>query len=200
MPSIQNSQCQPKAASKPPAAGKFPDEPGVHRAAQEVAGFRGLTRAGHVVEQPLDFGGGEIGVHHEAGFAADDIFVPLAAQLFATARGAAALPDDGMGDWFAGAAVPDHYGFALIGDGDGGDLFRRGFGAREDVVHGGKLRVPDGVWVVFDPAGLWIELRKLLLGAGAGIQRAVKQDGARTGRALVQGQDERLVFHGISRN
>jgi hypothetical protein len=49
---------------------------------------------------------------------------PLRAQLGAQRLGAAVLPDDGVVDRLAGAAVPQHRGLALVGDADGGDVAR----------------------------------------------------------------------------
>ena len=81
-----------------------------------------LRSAGVLVEQPAELGGGEVRVEHQAGALADPGFVGLA--LAAEVGGAAVLPDDGPGDGPAGGAVPQHAGFALVGQADGGQLSR----------------------------------------------------------------------------
>ena len=48
----------------------------------------------------------------------------LAAQRIAKIRRAPVLPDDRVVDRLAGRAIPDHGGFALIGDADAGDVAR----------------------------------------------------------------------------
>ena len=52
---------------------------------------------------------------------------------------------------------------------------------------------PDFLRIVLDPAGMRIDLPQLLLGAGDRRERRVEHDGARRGRALVDGDD---VGHG----
>ena len=108
------------------AAGQLPDQPGVDVAEQQFAGAGALARAGHVVENPADLAGGEVGVDDEPGLARDGRRPRGAAgQLGAVIGRAAALPDDGGRDRLAGRAVPDDGGLALVGDADGGNLAAR---------------------------------------------------------------------------
>ena len=107
------------------APGEVPDQPRVDRAEGEFAAFGSGARAGDVVQQPLDLGAGEVGVQHEARLVRERRRVARLAQLIAHRGGAPILPHDGGGNRAAGGALPDHRGFALIGDADGGDVARR---------------------------------------------------------------------------
>jgi hypothetical protein len=104
-----------------PAAGQPPEEEAVDGAAGELAAPRPGAGTGHVVEQPLDLGGGEIGVDHEPGRGLDVRLEALGHQLAAQRGRAPVLPDDGIVDRPARGPVPDDGGLALVGDADGGD-------------------------------------------------------------------------------
>ena len=106
------------------AAGEPPDEKAVDGAEGEVAGLRQRAGAGHVVEQPGDLGGGEVGIEQQAGLGGDGRLVAGILEGAAHLGGAPVLPDDGAMDGLAGAAIPDQAGLALVGDADGGDVAR----------------------------------------------------------------------------
>ena len=48
-----------------PAAGELPDQIAVNRAERQLASFRFFARAFDLVQQPGDFGGGEVGVRDQ---------------------------------------------------------------------------------------------------------------------------------------
>ena len=85
---------------------------------------------------------------------------------------AGVLPDDGVADGLAGVAVPDHGGFALVGDADGGEIA----GAEVLGLHrfaDDLLRAaPDLGGIVLDPAGPGINLRVLPLRGGDDVARS----------------------------
>ena len=70
--------------------------------------------------------------------------------------GAAVLPDDGVVDRLAGAAVPDHHGLALVGDADGGDVGGGKPGVGQGLPRGGDDGCPDFLRIVLHPAGSWV--------------------------------------------
>ena len=107
------------------AVGQLPDEPGVDRAEEQLAFLRPLARAGHVVEQPLDLRTGKIRIRHEPRLGADLVAPARFDDAVDDVGGAAALPDDGVGDRLAGLLVPDHGRLALVGDADGGNVCGR---------------------------------------------------------------------------
>ena len=174
------------------SAGQLPDQPGVDGAEKQLALLRPLSGAGGVVQQPLDLGAGEIGVGHKAGLFPDGVAVAFGFQLVNDGGGAAALPDDGVGNGLAGGLVPDDGGFPLVGDADGRDVI----GGDAQLFHGGPGDLqrggPDLLRVVLHPAGEGEDLAKLLLRRGADISRVVKKNAAGAGCALVKGHD---VFH-----
>ena len=178
------------------AVGQLPDQPGIDGAERQFAVARALPGPRHVVQQPLQLGGGKIRIQHQSGLALDQRLMSLPAQLVAALGRTAVLPDDGAGHGLAGDAVPQHRGLALVGDAD-----RDGGRARITVAHQrggrprqagpghGQLRLPDVLGVVLDPARTGEQLGELLLGDGDDLPGMIDQQGARTGRALVQRKD-----------
>ena len=114
---------------------------------------RALAQALDVLEQPLDLGGGEVGVEHEARARAHQRLVPCGPQLLAARGRAAVLPDDRVVQRLPGGRVPDAHGLALVGDADRRELAPAHAGVGERLA-GDRLRdLPDLSGVVLDPAG-----------------------------------------------
>ncbi len=149
-----------------------------------------LRRPGMSIEQMLDFGAGEIGVDHEAGFLLDELFGASGFETIANGGADTALPDDGVGDGTAGGALPEDGGFALVGNAHGGDVgpVRGGFFDR--LTGDNKLRVPNGLRIVLDDAWSGKDLRKFLLCDGSRAAVVREKNGAAGGGALVEGEDE----------
>src|SRR6185312_6357518 len=166
----------------------------------ELAALGGLARAGHVVEQPGDLGGGEIGIDDEAGARRDRLLMAFGAQLGAALRGAAVLPDDGARDRAAGLALPYDRGLALIGDADRRDLLGLELQLGKHRAAGVEGCLPDLLRLVLDPAGLRVMLLELALRLGARLAVAVEQHGPRAGSALVDGEDVSRSAGGHSRS
>ncbi len=175
------------------AAGQPPQQEAVDRAEGEPPLPGRGARAGDVIEQPGDLGGGEIRIEQQPGLVADGRRFARRPQRGAVLRGAAVLPDDGVVDRPAGRALPDDRGLALVGDADGGHILGREPGLGHGVAHRRDDARPDLLRIVLDPAGLRIDLPQLLLGARDRRERAIEHDGARRGRALIDGDD---VGHG----
>ena len=94
-------------------------------------------------------------------------------------------------DRLAGLAVPDDRRLALVGDADRGDVPRPDLRAAERFDADADLRRPDFLRVVLDPAGLRKDLCELLLRDRADGAVVIEDDGARTGRALIEREDVR---------
>ena len=78
----------------------------------------------------------------------------------------------------AGAAVPNDRGFALVGDPDGGEIPRPGAGGVHGFGERRRLRSPDLLRVVLDPAGLRKVLGKFPLGRGDDTALGIEQNRA----------------------
>ena len=151
------------------------------------------TGVRHGVQNPLQLGAGKISIHQQAGFLANGLCHAAFAQRYASRFGAPILPDDGFVDRLAGLAVPDHGGFALVGNADGVYLLRADAGFGQHSARGSQLGAPDFQRVVLHPAGLRVILRQLLLRHGHDAALRIEHDAAGAGSALVKSEQ---VGHG----
>src|SRR5512146_3458147 len=103
-------------------AGQIPNQPGVNRTAGELPALSAVARPGDILQQPGDFGAGEVGVRNEARFLTEGSVESFRLDAVAHRGGAAALPDDSMMDGLAGRSIPYHHGLTLVGDANGGDI------------------------------------------------------------------------------
>ena len=122
-----------------PPLGHFPHQPGIDGTKQQLAAFGAFAGAFNVVEDPFYLGAGEVRVNHQAGVVTDVLFQAVTLELFADVGGAAALPDDGVVNRFAGLFFPDDGGFTLVGDADTGDLIGINIGFRQHFHQRGAL-------------------------------------------------------------
>ncbi len=166
-------------------AGQVPQHPAVGVAEHQVPGLGLGAGALDVVQDPLDLGTGEVGGQRQADLLLEALRSPVLGQLVHDRLGAGVLPDDRVVDGLAGGLVPDHRGFALVGDAD-----------RRNVVAGQvRLRqgggddltgvVPDLGGIVFHPACLREDLLVLHLARRNDAAAVVEHDGSRAGGALV---------------
>ena len=170
-------------------ASEVPDQPAVDRAEGQLTALSPRACAGGVVQQPFQFGAGKIGIQHQAGFFLDHAGFAQAAQRIAACCRAAVLPDDGGGQRLAGFTIPQHRGFALVGDADGVHI---GGGNAVFFEHLGgycQLGAPDLAGIMFYPTRLGKMLAELLLRSAFDLTCTIKQDGSRTGGALVKRED-----------
>jgi hypothetical protein len=142
-----------------------------------------------VLEQPVDLASGKVRIEHQPGLGGDISLVTGFAQQCAQIGGAPILPDNRVVDGFAARAIPNHRGFALVGNADGGDVVRGQFCLRHRVAHDGHGRRPDRFRVVLDQAGRRINLVEFLLRGRERRQRRVEYDRPRRGGALVDGDE-----------
>jgi hypothetical protein len=171
------------------AAGKPPQQEAVDSAEGELACFGGRARPVDVFEQPGDLAGGEIGIEQQPRLGGNLRLVAAFAQQVAKLGGAPVLPDDRVVDRFAGGALPDHRGFALIGDADASDLARIKARPGNRFAYAGDGGGPDCFRVVFDQAGRRIDLVQLVLGAAKRVERRIKGNGARRRGTLIDGDE-----------
>jgi hypothetical protein len=93
--------------------------------------------------------------------------------------------------WPACASVPQDSRFPLIGDPDRSDLFRRSDGFRENLASYRQLRFPNLRGIMLDPASLGVMLCELALCDSQYVSLTIEQDGSRTGRSLVERENQR---------
>ncbi len=161
----------------------------VHRAARQVPGEPALDRAEENValdagEQPLQLGGREVRVGHEAGALADQVGRELSAAL----RRPPVLPHDRRVER-ASVAAPHDGRLALVRDPDPGEVGRADPGVAQRI--GGRLvdGAEDLVRVMLDPAGPRVGLAHLAMPAPGDPEPLVGDEAGRPGRALVDGED-----------
>src|SRR5712671_5820944 len=153
------------------------------------------ARAFDMVEEPGDLRGREIGIEQQSRALRDHRLVAGLLQRRAGVGRAAILPDNRIVDRPATRAIPHHRGLALIGDSDRCDMARGGAGLRERGAHSCDDARPDLLRIVLDMTRRRIDLAKLLLCNCNRHQRAIEQDGAARGRALID--REKKVSHAL---
>ena len=171
------------------AAGQVPDQPGVDRAKDQFPRLGPRPCAINIVEQPCQFGAGEIGIQQKAGLFGDQQLHPVSLEPLAGVRGAPILPDDGLVDRLARGAVPDEGRLALVGNANGGNLTGTVACLGQGRAAGGQNALPEVGGIVFDPARGRIVLGEFLLGGFEDFQVAVKKDGPTGCGALINRQN-----------
>src|SRR5207302_3105858 len=121
-------------------------------------------------------------VDHQSGAIRDGLLETGSAPSLAQRYRAPVLPDDRVMYRPAARALPQHRGFALIGD---ADRRNRPIGRRDHLAAGRNDAGPDLFRVMLDPAGLRIMLRELDAGGVMQPPGGVEQDRAGAGRSLI---------------
>ena len=168
------------------AAGELPDQPAVDRAKGQIARRGQAPGTRDMVQNPLQLGARKIGIYQQAGFCLNQLCFSVGAQLCAGRFCSAILPDDGMVDGLTSFAIPDHRGFALVGDANGMDVPRGYSGFDQHVPGGSELSTPYFHGIVLNPSRLGVDLGKLKLRHCNNLPALVKNDAARAGCALVK--------------
>lgn len=176
---------------------------GVHRAAREPKEQEAVdrpeaelpalgpgARARHLVEQPGELRGTEIGVEEEPGLVPDHGLETRRPQALAVPRRAAVLPDDGLRERPATRPLPEQGRLALVGDPDSRDLAWAHSGPGQHLAGRPELGLPEQLRVVLDPARLRIVLGMLLLGHLQQGRVLVEEQGTGAGRTLVEGESQ----------
>ena len=170
------------------ASAQFPDQPTVDRAKRQFAAFGHAASAFYMVQYPLQFGGRKIGVDQQARFVLHLVGVACLSQAQALRLSTPVLPNNGVVNRLSGVAAPNHRGFALVGDAHRSHRTGADPGLRQGLSGGGQLALPNFFGVVFDPAGLRVDLAKLRLRRRQDAAIRPENDASRTRGALVQGQ------------
>ena len=181
------------------SAGQVPDQPGVDRPEQQIAGGgRGASLGAAVIEDPGQLERRGIGRDGQAGQCAEAVGAERIAggQPLARAGRPRVLPDDRVVDRPPGPARPDDGRLALVADPDRGQRARIGARVTQRDPDAGPHALEDLLGIVLDPAGSRGDLGVLQLVAGDRPPGPVEQDAAAARRPLVDGGDERPRVHG----
>ncbi len=180
-----------------PAPREAVEEPGVHGAEKNLPPPRPLPKAGHVRQQPGQFGAGEVGVQKKPGALPEEGLQALGLELLAQGGRAPILPDDGVIEGPPRAPFKHEGGLPLVGEAQGHHLLGLHPSLAQGLLGHPKLAFPDLQGIVLHPARPRVELAELPLGHGHRPPLQAEEDGPAAGGALVQGQK---VLHRASRN
>ncbi len=97
---------------------QLPDQPAVDGTRRQLTRLRAFPGTRHVVQEPLKLGGAEVGIDHQPGPRPDLRLVAVLLHAAAKFGRAPVLPDQRAVHRLTRGAVPQHDGFALIGDAD----------------------------------------------------------------------------------
>ena len=178
------------------AAGHVPQQPGVHRAEDDVARLGRLADPVDLVEDPLELAAREVGRRRQPGTFADQVGVAVPLQRGGDRVGPGVLPDDRVVAGPARPAVPHDGGLALVRDAHGGQVGRVGLRAAQGLLGHRPRALPDLVRVVLDPARARHDLLVLELVAGDLATVVVEDHAAGAGGSLVERGDE--LRHGAT--
>src|SRR5260370_21441348 len=171
------------------STGELPKQPAIHRAEGETACIRQAPGIGHVRENPRNLGCGEIGVNQQTGARLDQLLVTCGFETLAHVRGAPVLPNDSVTNGPSSFAIPHDGCFALVRDADRGYLLRAHLSRAQSLQRYSDLRRCNLLRIVLNPSRLRKDLVELPLRYRTDRAFAIKQDGPRTGCALIKRQD-----------
>ena len=155
------------------AAGQAVDKEAVDGAKPGIARRSPNQKPRHFAKAATDLGPRKVGSSTRRSFCTSARW-PRLAQLGAAGGGAAVLPDNRVVQRFSIARKADG-GFALVGDADGRNLAWVDVGRRKRLTKCRQDRLPNRLWIMFDPAGLRVDLRELGVAAADDNQRLAKQ-------------------------
>ncbi len=141
-------------------------------------------RSSHSIFVPEKYGSST-----RPGALANELLMPLCAQLVAAFGGAAVLPDDRAVQRLAGRGVPDADGLALVRDPDRRQPAGRNAGVGERLERQLARDVPDLPRVVLDPARPGKMLLELAIRPADELGLVVEYQAGAARRALVDRED-----------
>jgi len=144
-------------------AGEFPNEERIDSAEQHFAPLAALAETVDRIEEMLDFRGGKIRIHDEAGFLANRFGHSIGPKSIANRGTHPALPHNGVGDRFAGYFVPQDCRLALIRNADGSNIRGVDLALGQRLSGNIKLTRPNLLRVVFNVPWLGQDLFELPL-------------------------------------
>ena len=170
-------------------AGQVPDEPGVDRSEQHLAGLGSLAQARHLVEQPAQLGRREVGREREAALLFEAVLAMSLGELTDEPVGPRVLPGDRVVQGLTGCPVPHDGGLALVRDAEGDEVARLELGRVERLADHLEDVGPDLPRIVLDPAWAREDVVVLLLADGHYARGRVEDEASRRRRSLIDRGD-----------
>src|SRR4029077_6442531 len=100
------------------STGEMPDQKSIDIAKQKIAGFSLCARVRNFFENPANLEATEIGGERKAGLGAIAVLPTPRSELGYCWSNTRVLPDNRVVNGLPSFLVPDHGGFALVGDSD----------------------------------------------------------------------------------
>ena len=167
------------------AAAQVPDKPRVDVAEDRLTSTSGSPRAVDTLEDPLNLPAGKISRGRQSRFPANDFAGAGLFQLPHDAVGARVLPDNGVVERFTGFGIPDHGGFALVGDADRRKVLRGEIAMGKRGLDCLACALVNVHRIMFHPPGLRQNLRVLQLMTRHLSPGVIENHKTRARRALV---------------
>ncbi len=153
-----------------------------------------LARAFHIVQNPVYFSTGKIGINNQSCIFFYISFQTTRFQFITKACSTSVLPHNGVTDGLSRFSIPYNGSFTLVGDTNGSNFSGLNICFSHRFTSHFYLRLPYFIRIVLYPAWLRENLSKLALCYGNDISIFIKKDGARTGGSLIESQDI-FLFH-----
>src|SRR5688572_20220058 len=168
------------------ATAQLPHKPAVNCSKCQVAPFGFCSCSAYIIQYPLKFCGGKIGVNYQPCFLLNGFCMSRSFQLITIRGRSSILPDDGMVNRFSGTSFPYHGSFTLIGDANAGDLlhFNACFG--NSFSHCTVLCTPDLFCIMLYPARLRKYLFEFFLCNTCNVSMFIKNNAATARSPLVE--------------
>ena len=179
------------AAVRP--AGEMPDQKGIDIAKQKIAGFSLSACACNLFENPANFEATEISSERKASPGAIAVLSAKRSELDYRGSNSRILPDNRVVNGLPTFLVPDHSGFALVGDSDRSQIFRPQPASFHCFLDDTIRAPPNFFWIVLDPSRLGINLLVLFLSCAHDVSGTIEHYEARACRSLINGAD--IAWH-----
>ena len=156
--------------------GQIVDQPGIHRSKKKLSLFGSFSCTRYIVQDPGNLRAAEISIRYKTCAFPDHLSIACRHQFIDLWCCPPALPDNSIVNRLSRLLIPDDRRFSLVGDTNSADILPICPCHRHGFCQDSELRRPDFYRIMLYPAGLWINLGKLLLRHAADVSPLVEQD------------------------
>ena len=160
------------------AVSQLPDHPGIQCSCYHMAVFNFFSDSVHMIHNPTNLRGTEIGIHHKPCFLANHVAI-LLCNLICHFRSSPILPHNGIVYRHTGEAVPEHHRLALIVQSHAGQICHLDASLFCSRINGFKNAPPDLHGIMLHPARLRIILGMFLVSPCHLIPLGIKNECSR---------------------